>query len=108
MSADVYTAVGREGQGGWSNYTGSASWLYFVMLEDVIGLKLSDGYLVFTPPLPEKYSGIEVEMSIKGVKYSISFLKDGKIGVSINDMFFGDIKKVAVDAQSEKRIVFHY
>ena len=32
-AADIYTAPGMEGRGGWTWYTGSAVWLYLCILE---------------------------------------------------------------------------
>ena len=38
VAADVYTADGQLGRGGWTWYTGSASWMYRVGLEGILGL----------------------------------------------------------------------
>ncbi|MEO8090391.1 MAG: glucoamylase family protein, partial [Gemmatimonadales bacterium] len=38
VAADVYTAKGQLGRGGWTWYTGSASWMYRVGLEGILGL----------------------------------------------------------------------
>jgi cellobiose phosphorylase len=37
VAADVYTADGQLGRGGWTWYTGSASWMYRVGLEAILG-----------------------------------------------------------------------
>ena len=37
VAADVYTAAGQLGRGGWTWYTGSASWMYRVALEAILG-----------------------------------------------------------------------
>ena len=37
VAADVYTAEGQRGRGGWTWYTGSASWMYRVGLEAILG-----------------------------------------------------------------------
>lgn len=39
VAADIYSAS-HAGRGGWSWYTGAASWYYRIMLEYVLGLKL--------------------------------------------------------------------
>ncbi len=39
ISADIYSGT-HSGRGGWSWYTGAASWFYRIMLENVLGLKL--------------------------------------------------------------------
>src|SRR4029453_8111741 len=39
VAADVYTATGHLGRGGWTWYTGSASWMYRIGLETILGFK---------------------------------------------------------------------
>ena len=39
VAADVYTAKGHLGRGGWTWYTGSASWMYRVGLEAILGFQ---------------------------------------------------------------------
>ena len=40
MSADVYSVAPHTGRGGWSWYTGSAGWMYRLLVEAVLGLRL--------------------------------------------------------------------
>lgn len=40
IAADVYAVAPHIGRGGWSWYTGSAGWMYRLMLESVLGLSL--------------------------------------------------------------------
>ena len=42
IAADIYSGD-RSGRGGWSWYTGAASWFYRIMLEHVLGLKFGAG-----------------------------------------------------------------
>ena len=39
VAADVYTAPLQLGRGGWTWYTGSASWMYRVGIEEIIGFR---------------------------------------------------------------------
>ncbi|HYE96911.1 MAG TPA: glucoamylase family protein [Rubricoccaceae bacterium] len=53
VAADVYGATPHEGRGGWTWYTGSAGWLYRVVVESLLGLRLEGGdTLVIRPHLP--------------------------------------------------------
>ena len=52
LAADVYSATGRQGEAGWSWYTGSALWYFRVVTQDLLGLKLRDGKLHIEPRLP--------------------------------------------------------
>lgn len=49
ISADVYANPQHLGRGGWSWYTGSASWLYRFMLEEILGFKLTPGWIRVAP-----------------------------------------------------------
>ncbi|MBQ3002898.1 MAG: hypothetical protein IJD82_04110, partial [Clostridia bacterium] len=40
LCADIYGGA-LAGRGGWSWYTGSASWYYKVFIEDILGIRLS-------------------------------------------------------------------
>lgn len=56
VAADVYAVPPHTGRGGWSWYTGSASWLYRLMLETLLGLSLEDKKLHFNPCLPGEWN----------------------------------------------------
>jgi cyclic beta-1,2-glucan synthetase len=46
ISADIYSSPLHRGRGGWSWYTGAASWYYKAMLEYVMGISLTEGFSV--------------------------------------------------------------
>lgn len=54
IAADVYSAEGFEGMGGWSWYTGSASWFYRVSLELIFGIKIRGEKLILSPCIRTK------------------------------------------------------
>lgn len=68
LSADVYTANGMVGRGGWSLYTGSAGWFYTTVVEDMLGVKLSGGCIKKEPCLPEELRGSRADIKI-GLNY---------------------------------------
>src|SRR5437763_7785080 len=49
VAADVYTAAGHLGRGGWTWYTGSASWMYRVGLEAILGFRKCGDQLTIRP-----------------------------------------------------------
>lgn len=55
VCADIYGAPPHVGRGGWSWYTGSASWLYRVALEAILGFKLMGNSLQLEPCLPSSW-----------------------------------------------------
>ena len=55
VAADVYTAEGHVGRGGWTWYTGSASWLYRVGLESILGFSKHGDSISFDPCIPSSW-----------------------------------------------------
>ncbi|KRA33807.1 cyclic beta 1-2 glucan synthetase [Rhodanobacter sp. Root627] len=60
ICADVYAVQPHTGRGGWSWYTGSAGWMYRLMVESLLGLKLEAGHLRFAPVLPPEWEGFSM------------------------------------------------
>jgi cellobiose phosphorylase len=60
VCADIYGARPHTGRGGWTWYTGSASWLYRVALEAILGFQLQGSALRFAPCIPKAWPGYEL------------------------------------------------
>ncbi len=61
---DIYSAVGHEGRGGWSFYTGAAAWWCKAYIEELFGLHFSEGFTVLTArPL------VEFELCMLGIEF---------------------------------------
>jgi cyclic beta-1,2-glucan synthetase len=71
VAADVYSAPGHEGQSGWTWYTGSASWMYRIWLENVLGFQLRGNKLYMRPQIPATWPGFTVNYQHLGVRYEI-------------------------------------
>ena len=52
IAADVYDAPGHVGRGGWTWYTGSASWSYRAAVEGILGFTKRGTSLSFAPCVP--------------------------------------------------------
>ena len=61
VAADIYTAPGHVGRGGWTWYTGSASWMYRVGLESLLGFTKRGDALTIEPCVPDAWPGFEIE-----------------------------------------------
>jgi cellobiose phosphorylase len=59
--ADVYGAPPHTGRGGWTWYTGSASWLYRVAIETILGVQLRGDTLRLEPCIPSSWPGFELK-----------------------------------------------
>jgi cyclic beta-1,2-glucan synthetase len=61
VAADVYTAQGQLGRGGWTWYTGSASWMYRVGLEGILGFTKRGDTLLVEPRVPVSWPEYTIE-----------------------------------------------
>ncbi|MBN2654938.1 MAG: cyclic beta 1-2 glucan synthetase [Nitrospirae bacterium] len=75
MAADVYAVSPHTGRGGWTWYTGSAGWMYRLILESLLGLKLEADKLRFEPCLPEDWDGFKVHYRYRETVYHISVVQ---------------------------------
>jgi cyclic beta-1,2-glucan synthetase len=62
VAADVYSNPAHRGRGGWSWYTGSASWAYRVALESLLGINIVDGHLTCDPCVPAGWRRFQVSI----------------------------------------------
>jgi cyclic beta-1,2-glucan synthetase len=60
VAADVYTNPAHAGRGGWTWYTGSAGWMYRLILESLLGLTLEVNRLRIAPLMPRDWPGFEI------------------------------------------------
>jgi cyclic beta-1,2-glucan synthetase len=60
VAADVYTLASCPGRGGWTWYTGSAGWMYRLLVETFMGIRVSADRLWFEPRLPSKWSAFKL------------------------------------------------
>ena len=56
MAADLYGVSPHIGRGGWSWYTGSASWMYRAAIESILGFDLKQDKLIINPCIPKAWN----------------------------------------------------
>jgi cellobiose phosphorylase len=71
LAADVYSVAPHVGRGGWSWYTGSAGWMYRLLIESLLGLSLQEGRLRIRPCVPSSWAGYSLRYVFGGSTYSI-------------------------------------
>ncbi len=72
VAADVYAVAPHTGRGGWTWYTGSAGWMYRLITESLLGLRLTQDRLHFAPCLPPDWQGFQLRYRYRETTYSIS------------------------------------
>ena len=83
VAADVYALAPHAGRGGWSWYTGSAAWLYRLIVESLLGVQLEhrDGqaWLRLRPLLPAHWDGFELDYRFGQTGWRIRVRRDAAV-----------------------------
>jgi cellobiose phosphorylase len=61
LAADVYAREPHVGRGGWTWYTGSAGWMYRLIIESFLGLRKEGSKLKFSPSIPQDWESFKID-----------------------------------------------
>lgn len=75
VAADVYAVPPHQGRGGWTWYTGSAGWMYRLLIETLLGLHLEGERLRLKPRLPESWASFKVHYRYRQTPYHITITR---------------------------------
>jgi len=105
VAADVYAASPHTGRGGWTWYTGSASWMYRLIVESLLGLTLDVDTLRLAPCLSPDWTGFKIHYRYRETVYHIEVQQSptGNSGmfVSVDSVEQFDKSIPLVDDQKE-------
>jgi len=71
VAADVYAHPMHVGRGGWTWYTGAASWMYRAGLESILGIERRGARLSIKPCIPAAWPGFSVIVRFGAARYEI-------------------------------------
>ena len=78
VAADVYSNPKRAGQGGWTWYTGSSGWMYRVIVEYLLGIKVKGNTIRLDPScLKSGWKSLKIEYTYGKTKYNFEVKIDG-------------------------------
>ena len=73
VAADVYAVPPHTGRGGWTWYTGSAGWMYRLIVESLLGVRLEGGQqLRIEPVLPPDWKPFTIHYRYRETRYTIA------------------------------------
>jgi cyclic beta-1,2-glucan synthetase len=72
VAADVYAVAPHTGRGGWTWYTGSAAWMYRLLVETLLGVNLEGDQLRLTPLLPDAWNTFKIHYRYRQTVYHIT------------------------------------
>lgn len=77
VAADVYAAYPHTGRGGWTWYTGAAGWMYRLITESLLGLRLEVDALRFAPCIPADWPSFKIHYRYRETTYHITVQNEG-------------------------------
>jgi cellobiose phosphorylase len=98
VAADVYATPPHTGRGGWTWYTGSAGWMYRLILESLLGVRLEVDKLYFEPLLPSSWNEFKLHYRFRDTVYHITILSSPEEKVQ---------RSVTVDGVVQERVYLH-
>jgi cyclic beta-1,2-glucan synthetase len=105
VPADVYAAEGHVGRGGWTWYTGSASWMYRVGLETILGFTREGEGLTIHPRVPPSWREYTIEYRYGTSVYGVRVLdparaQPGAQAITLDDQTLaGEVIPLVDDGQ---------
>lgn len=108
VAADVYALPPHTGRGGWTWYTGSAGWMYRLIVESLLGLRLEVETLRIAPCLPADWKGFTVHYRYRETVYHITVLQtpggNGEMSVIVDGVKRQDQAIPLVDDHQEHSV----
>ncbi len=102
LAADVYAMEPHVGRGGWTWYTGSAGWMYRLITESLLGLRLEAEILYIDPCLPDDWTSFKVNYRFHQTVYRITMVrKTGNQGIIIDGSYSQNLVIHLVNDQKE-------
>lgn len=80
LPGDVYGPGQNLGLGGWSWYTGAASWTWQLGVEAILGLRVIDGHLAIDPCLPRQWGGFTATVRTEKGSIEVSVESPERLG----------------------------
>ena len=107
MAADVYALAPHTGRGGWSWYSGSAGWMYRLLVESLLGLRLEGSELHLSPCLPADWPGFKIRYRYRATVYHIAVAQsaNGSGSVVVDGLARPDKVIPLVDDLAEHQVV---
>jgi cellobiose phosphorylase len=109
VAADVYAVAPHTGRGGWTWYTGSAGWMYRLIVESLLGLKLEGDRLHIAPCLPAEWNEFKLSYRYRETEYRITVLRSSaedeeQAGVTVDGTTQADDYIQLVDDQKPHEV----
>ncbi|GAC1420463.1 MAG: glucoamylase family protein [Flavisolibacter sp.] len=76
MAADLYADPLHKSRGGWTWYTGSAGWMYQLIIENFLGFKCKGNRLEINPCIPAEWNSFNIKYKFIDTLYDIKVMQN--------------------------------
>jgi len=112
LASDVYALEPHAGRGGWTWYSGSAGWMYRLIVESVLGLRRCADKLSIEPCIPRDWTSYKMNYRFGETAYLIEVLQHSDTHASSRLLLDGVVQDSAfialVDDKAEHRVEAHF
>ena len=110
IAADVYSHPSHIGHGGWTWYTGSASWMTRLVVEKILGLQREGNSLRIKPCLPPDWREYEIHYRFGKTMYHLRVenpqsAKNGEVRLTLDGKLLNNERILLKDDGREHNIV---
>lgn len=97
LAADVYGEPPFVGRGGWTWYTGAASWMYKAGIENILGFKKNGDQLIIEPCISKQWPEFSIKYKYMDTFYDIKVINSQGKNIKNKD-------KNVIDLVNDKEI----
>jgi cyclic beta-1,2-glucan synthetase len=108
MAADVYSVEPYVGRGGWTWYTGSASWMYRLVIESIFGINVQSNRLAFSPCMPSDWEITTMHYRYRETVYHLVFrqhVPGGTVKIELDGADQADNSIILVDDRRDHNVM---
>ena len=106
VAADIYATSPHTGRGGWSWYTGSAGWMYRLIVETLLGLSLETDKLRLKTQLPAAWDSLKLHYRHRDTFYHITIKRGAEVGMTLDGKAQPDATILLIDDRQDHIVEF--
>jgi len=99
------------GMGGWTWYTGSASWFVKVVVDWILGVRAEANGLKIDPCIPKEWKNFSVKRLFRGCSYTIRVHNDGAVSSGVEKIVVDGVEQtsnvIPVQLKKECQVVVY-
>jgi cellobiose phosphorylase len=108
VASDVYALSPHTGRGGWTWYSGSAGWMYRLIVESILGLRLEADKLHVEPCIPAHWASFKMNYRYRETVYQITVCQtraaDGVTMLTVDGIELHDLIIPLVDDRQKHEV----